>query len=188
MPDVLNCFALCVQIKATHIMLLRMQSNKRRLLRMFSSGKDAVNELLKKRRDGTTTRIGELRQNLGEAETRCGDSASVYATGSFARGEASQHSDLDLFIAGQGTPEKPALSRLDEILVKADLIEATRELRIPDFSGDGQYLIHYTSEELVGTLGQPEDDARNTFTAPLLLLLVRPPPLESPRSTYTNNQ
>ncbi len=147
-----------------------------------------MNELLKKRRDGTTTRIGELRQKLGEAETRCGDSASVYATGSFARGEASQHSDLDLFIAGQGTPEKPALSRLDEILVKADLIEATRELRIPDFSGDGQYLIHYTSEELVGTLGQPEDDARNTFTARLLLLLESSPLLGATGYKYITDQ
>src|SRR5260370_631846 len=164
-------------------MLLRMQSNKRRFLRMFSSGKDAVNELLKKRRDGTTTRIGELRQKLGEAETRCGDSASVYATGSFARGEASQHSDLDLFIAGQGTPEKTALSRLDEILVKADLLEATREFRIPDSSGEGQYLIHYTSEELVGTLGQPEDDARNTFTARLLSFLQHSPPASVTRCT-----
>lgn len=74
------------------------------------------------------------------AEKLCGDRACVYATGSFSRGEASEHSDLDVFIAGNGTHEKPTLARLDEILIKADLIEAIRELGIPDFSGDEEYL------------------------------------------------
>ncbi len=60
---------------------------------------------------------------------------------------------------------------MDEILIKADLIEATRKLAIPDFSGDGEYLTHHTVQELVGTLGTRDDDAKNTFTARLLLLL-----------------
>ena len=64
---------------------------------------------------------------------------------------------------------------LDEILIKADLIEATRKLGIPDFSGDGEYVKHYTVEELVNTLGTPEDDVQNTFTARLLLLLESNP-------------
>jgi hypothetical protein len=96
-------------------------------------------------------------------------------TGSFARGEASAHSDLDLFIVGNGTREKRALDPLDEILIKADLIAATRKLGIPEFSGGGEYLTHYTVGELVDTLGTREDDARNTFTARLLLLLESTP-------------
>jgi predicted nucleotidyltransferase len=134
-----------------------------------------VGELLEKRRTKTAERIKELQQRLTVAAKICVDQVCVYATGSFGRGEASQHSDLDVFIVGDGTPQKPALNPLDEILVKADLIEAIRELKIPDFSGGGEYLKHYTVTELVGSLGTPEDDASNTFTARLLLLLESNP-------------
>ncbi|MGA8501610.1 MAG: nucleotidyltransferase domain-containing protein [Candidatus Sulfotelmatobacter sp.] len=109
------------------------------------------------------------------AEQLCGDTACVYMTGSFGRGEASSHSDLDVFIVGLGTHETPALSRLNQILVKADLIEANKKLGLPEFSADGEYLTHHTVGELLGTLGKPEDDANNTFTARLLLLLESTP-------------
>jgi predicted nucleotidyltransferase len=141
-----------------------------------------VGQLLETRRTETAARIDQLRHDLADAEGLCADSACVYATGSFARGEANRHSDLDLFIVGQGTPEKPALSRLTEILIKADLIEVTRAHHIPDFSGDGEYLTHYTIAELRDTLGTPEDDVKNTFTARLLLLLESAPLLG--RATY----
>lgn len=55
------------------------------------------------------------------------------------------------------------------------MIDATRSLGFPEFSGDGEYLIHYTIDELVKTTGKPEDDANNTFTARLLLLLESSP-------------
>ena len=118
---------------------------------MSFNGGVAVGELLERRRAETAKRIGELRQRLGEARGLCGDRACVYITGSFSRGEATIHSDLDLFIAGKGTRREPALGRLTEILIKAELIEAVRTLHIPDFSGDGEYLVHYTVGELVDT-------------------------------------
>ena len=130
-----------------------------------------MGEILDRRRQETAARVKMLREALGDAEKLCGERACVYATGSFGRGEAGSHSDLDLFIVGGGTPENPALGGLDEILIKADLIEATRKFRIPDFSGEGEYLRHYTITELVETLGTPQDDVENTFTARLLLLL-----------------
>jgi len=134
-----------------------------------------VGELLNQRREQTARRINELRKELNDAEKICGEKGCVYAIGSFGRGEANPHSDLDLFIAGQGTTNKPIIRGLDEILIKADLIDATRKLGIPDFSGDGEYVKHYTVEELVNTLGTPEDDVQNTFTARLLLLLESTP-------------
>jgi hypothetical protein len=100
-------------------------------------------------------------------------------TGSFARGEATRYSDLDLFIASKVTRKTPALRRLDAILVTADLIDATRKLQIPDFSGDGEYLVHYPVTELTERLGTQEDDVNNTFTARLLLLLESSPLLGS---------
>jgi predicted nucleotidyltransferase len=130
-----------------------------------------VGELLNHRRKETNRRVDELRKELGDAEKICGEKACVYATGSFGRGETTPHSDLDVFIVSKCEDGKPGLSRLDEILIKADLIDATRKLDIPEFSGEGEYLVHYTVDELVDGLGTPEDDANNTFTARLLLLL-----------------
>ncbi len=133
---------------------------------------------LAKRRAQTTKRIAELRKRLKTAEEIANGKACVYATGSFGRGEASQYSDLDLFIVGKrnGQPEKNGiegslLKRLDEIRIKADLIEVTRKLGIPEFSGDGRYLTSYSVHDFTKTLGTPEDDVTNTFTARLLLLL-----------------
>jgi predicted nucleotidyltransferase len=131
----------------------------------------------------TSSRIEQLQATLSEAEKRSAGKACVYATGSFGRGEANPHSDLDLFIVGKADGQgKRVLKRLDEICIKADLIEATRELKIPEFSGDGRYLEHYTVQELTRTLGTPDDDSINTFTARLLLLLESCPLLE--RAVY----
>jgi predicted nucleotidyltransferase len=137
-----------------------------------------LGEILDRRRSETTKRIADLRARLDDAEKLVGEKACVYVTGSFGRGEAGDFSDLDLFIAGKNEGKGRVLSPLNEILVKADLIEAVRELGIQDFSGDGEYLRHYTVGELVDTLGTPEDDVTNTFTARLLLLLESRPLLE----------
>ena len=138
-----------------------------------------MGEILESRRRETTSRIEELRSELYQAEKLTSTKACVYMTGSFGRGEASRHSDLDVFIAGKNNGNDRALRPLDEILIKADLIEATRKLEITDFSGDGEYLQHYSVADLVKTLGTPEDDVTNTFTARLLLLLESRPLLES---------
>ncbi len=58
-------------------------------------------------------------------------------------------------------------------------MKATRGLNIPEFSDDGRYLTHYSVHEFTKTLGTPEDDVTNTFTARLLLLLESCPLLES---------
>ena len=137
-----------------------------------------MNEL-ERRRTSTGERLSALRTRLADAEARAGDRACVYATGSFGRGESSTHSDLDLFIVGRDVEvatraEKRArsqLRRLDEICIKAELIHATKSLGIPEFSGDGEYLSHYSISELIDTLGTRQDDVSNTFTARLLLLL-----------------
>ena len=134
--------------------------------------------VLDQRRMETDRRFSELKAHLGYAATLCQGKACVYATGSFARGEAHGTSDLDLFIVGQGSKAKRDLGRLDEICIKADLIEATKKVGIPAFDGDGKYLEHYLADELRTSLGKPEDDSSNTFTARLLLLLESRPLLE----------
>lgn len=113
---------------------------------------------------------------MADAKRYAGDRGCVYLTGSFARGEASLHSDLDLFIVGQTDDEgRRLLSNLDEICLKAELIKACKQTRFPEFSGDGEWLEHYTVKSLVDALGWPDDDASNTFTARMLLLLESRP-------------
>lgn len=138
---------------------------------------------IEKRRQYTEKRTKELQASLLHARELLGDKACVYATGSFGRLEASSESDLDLFILGKGDPSKvrddnikeSQLRHLDEICIKADLIEATRDLNFPDFDGDGKYLAHYSVDEFTKTLGKPEDDAKNTLTGRLLLFLESKP-------------
>lgn len=135
------------------------------------------------RRAYTESRTQELQAALGNAQALLGDKACVYATGSFGRLEASRESDLDLFIVGKAVPSiadedkinASQLRRLDEICVKAELIQATRDLEFPDFDGDGKYLAHYSVDELTKTLGKPDDDAKNTLTGRLLLFLESRP-------------
>lgn len=146
---------------------------------------------LAERRTQTADRIRQLRSALGDAKKLAAGKACVYATGSFGRGESSKYSDLDLFIVGKndGKPDATGkqgslLRRLDEICIKADLIEVTRNLGIQEFSGDGEYLVHYSVDHFTKTLGTREDDFINTFTGRVLLLLESTPLLEE--AVYTD--
>jgi predicted nucleotidyltransferase len=126
-----------------------------------SSNGRALSGELSDRRTERGRPIEKLRTELNEAEERARGKACIYVTGSFGRCEASQHSDLDLFIVGKADDKgKRLLKRLDEICIKADLIDVTRRLNIPEFSGDGRYLEHYTVQELTQTLGKEEEDSQ----------------------------
>ncbi|HXR98799.1 MAG TPA: nucleotidyltransferase domain-containing protein [Terriglobales bacterium] len=142
---------------------------------MSSSGAAGVASILEARRADSDRRLCDLKGKLAAAEKICAKRACVYATGSMARGEASAHSDLDLFIVGKGKIGKSKLSHLNEIRIQSELIAATSALGFPQFSGDGAYLKHYSVGELVSSLGTRQDDASNTFTARLLLLLESRP-------------
>lgn len=127
------------------------------------------------RRVYTCDRIKELREQLRDAELIANGNACVYAAGSYGRSEASPYSDLDIFIVGKSNaPELKKdrqLSRLDEIRIKSKLIEVSRSLEFPEFSKDGEYLTYHSVDDFTKTLGTENDDATNTFTARLLLLL-----------------
>ena len=94
----------------------------------------------------------------------------IYVTGSFGRLEASKYSDLDLFFVegsdpGNGEPPSGYDPLMDALTSKC------RDLGFPEFSGDGEYLkVHYL-KDMRDSLGGPDDDYQNRFTARLLLLL-----------------
>jgi predicted nucleotidyltransferase len=163
------------------ITLLMMPSSRQRFLPTYLNGGERMASIFEDRRQYSNDRLNEIRTKLADAEQLISGKACVYVTGSFGRGEASARSDLDLFIVGcnqQSCNQQKGdrcLSRLDEICLEADLIKASQELQFPQFSGDGEYLIHHTETELTKELGRPSDDAKNTFTARMLLLLESQP-------------
>jgi len=154
-------------------------------LLIFSNGRVVLKEL-ERRRSFSHRNLQKLVSAENIATDLIDGKACVYATGSFGRGEASDGSDLDLFIVGRSessdggdkSPPQRLLKRLDEVCLKADLIRATEKLGLPEFDGDGEYLKHHSIIELVETLGKPTDDSSNTFTARMLLLLESAPIFE----------
>lgn len=105
-----------------------------------------------------------------------GDFATVYATGSFGRGEASRYSDLDVFILTESDEKgRLCLTPLDTIRVQAALIEAAQLENLPRFSDDGAYLKPHSLSDMKEKLGGRDDDYENLFTARILLLLESRP-------------
>ena len=98
----------------------------------------------------------------------------VYAAGSLGRLETGQISDMDVFIFADREPRvqgERSLTRLEEIMVLSDLVQVNSELKLPPFSGDGEFFkIHEVTDLVVGT-GTAKDDSENLFTTRLLLLL-----------------
>ncbi len=112
--------------------------------------------------------------NRGAVEIANGR-ACVYATGSMGRGEMSRRSDLDVFVLRDEMATDP-LTKLEEIRLKARLIEAAKAEGYPPFSRDGQYVVaHNLNADLIGKLGTDEDDHLNVFTARMLLMLESRP-------------
>ncbi|MGA2219345.1 MAG: nucleotidyltransferase domain-containing protein [Terracidiphilus sp.] len=140
-----------------------------------------MGKIIEERRQSSDERFERLRESLTQALAICADVACVYATGSFGRREASEHSDIDLFIVSLSDYDKEKrvdrsrLSKLNEILLKAELIRASRELKFREFSQDGRFLTNHTARKLIESTGNQYDDAENTFTARLLLLLESRP-------------
>ena len=141
-----------------------------------------VPETLIKRRAFTDERLGKLIGvlNASGAAGVAEGCACVYATGSGGRGEMSGRSDLDIFIVQFEEKTKRPLTNLNEIILKARLIEANRKLEFEDFSGDGEYVKSYDAKtDLIDKLGTREDDYKNILTARLLLLLESRPVLNA---------
>ena len=98
----------------------------------------------------------------------------VYAAGSLGRLETGRISDLDVFLFADRSDRKPgerSLTRLEEIVALSEMVQVNNELRLPAFSGAGEFFkIHEVADLLAGT-GTATDDSENLFTTRLLLLL-----------------
>lgn len=95
----------------------------------------------------------------------------VYTTGSFARLEATDKSDLDIFIIGENVDGQHHYGKIDEIKIFSELIRINEKLEFPEFSNDGEFLKIFKYNEIEKIIGSPIDDHNNWFTARMLLIL-----------------
>lgn len=131
---------------------------------------------LDRRRAFSCERMEMLRARLaGLREMESFPNLSIYATGSYARNEASGFSDIDLFFLHKGSRATERTSRLDELRLFARVIEAVEDMHFPTFSNDGEYIKLLFLGDMLEVLGGREDDFHNYFTARMLLLLESTP-------------
>lgn len=139
-----------------------------------------VDDVLSSRSVASEERLARFRlafdRNLERSDALLGDHTTLYATGSGGRREMSAHSDLDVFLVRRGRPAKT----LDAVEIQAAIVKTLREVGFPPPSRDGEFLRMHTAERLVANIGKPADDAENTFTARMLLLLESAPVANAP--------
>jgi hypothetical protein len=132
----------------------------------------ADRDLLQERHAFSQGRLVELADRLAKLpQVRALPELCVYATGSYGRLEASQHSDIDLFFLCAAAEKKASISRLDELRLFAGVIDTGQGLAFPTFSNDAEFLRILYLDQILELLGGREDDYRNHFTARMLLLL-----------------
>jgi len=129
---------------------------------------------LSKRMTFSRGQLARVREAIAAQTTCSRKEICIYVAGSLGRLETGQISDLDVFLFAD-KPHKPleqrTLTRLEEIQALSEIIQVNSELKLPPFSGDGEYFkIHEVSKLLAGT-GTATDDSENLFTTRLLLLL-----------------
>jgi predicted nucleotidyltransferase len=111
---------------------------------------------------------GRLKSHLGVDEQRVlQNDTCIYTVGSGGRGEMSEHSDVDLFVARVHR----APSEVDAFQIRQAIARALFEMDFPEPSQGGGFLKMHTGESLCERMGTRDDDASNTLTARMLLLL-----------------
>lgn len=133
-------------------------------------------EIFGERRSHSDGRIDVLRRSLEAQLNEIPESSEhptlcIYATGSVARREATEHSDLDAFFLLSGDEKNKSIGRIRDVKILNAVLNAQEEGKFPDFSNDGAYLKFLHIENVVGWIGHREDDYKNAFTARMLFLL-----------------
>lgn len=102
------------------------------------------------------------------------DKCCIYITGSLARSELDENSDLDLFVVDNINPDdkKSALTYVEQSQVVSALDEIRRDYFADrKFSRGGLFLMPIPFSAMAAEIGDPQDDSKNLFTARMLLLI-----------------
>jgi predicted nucleotidyltransferase len=74
---------------------------------------------------------------------------SIYATGSLARLEANEASDLDAFFLLSENSDACPIGRINDVKVLNCVVEIAEDLGFPDFSNDGEFLKFIHIDEVI---------------------------------------
>lgn len=138
-------------------------------------------DLITERYHYSMTRLTELQNRVKHIEILSRfPQLTIYAAGSYARMEASKHSDIDLFFLHSGKKSDLDGTRMDQQRLFAKLVEIADMMDFPEFTNDGQYLQILFLDDMLRQLGGRHDDYVNHFTARMLLLLESYPIFNKP--------
>lgn len=109
------------------------------------------------------------------------DKFCVYITGSLARLEIDENSDLDLFVVDHVTPEDPlSFIETSRVIATLEAIRKASLFRERRYSRGGYFLRPLPFSSMIREIGDPQEDARNLFTARMLLLINSLPMINRP--------
>lgn len=130
------------------------------------------------RRAHSARRLDQFAHDLADRpELAAYPALVIYAAGSHARGEASEHSDIDLFFIHDDRKASASVDgpRMKSMAIMSAVADEMEKMQLPPPSNDGEYLKMLSLKEMLKHLGSPEDDHLNHFTARMLLLLESAP-------------
>lgn len=129
-------------------------------------------EIFRDREMHSKNRLQQLRLGLEKLpETANFPELMIFGAGSYARHEASEFSDIDMFFITNASKDQVSDIRTKSLRLFGKVIEITEGMGFPQFSNDCEYLVIIHTAEILKNLGSRTDDHENTFTARMLLLL-----------------
>jgi predicted nucleotidyltransferase len=139
--------------------------------------------IIEVKKTNSITRIEQLKMALnGVEELQKLNRLTVFVAGSYARNEASIHSDIDLFFVLDGSLGDVPTPNIVSMRAFSKIIEEADKLGFPAFSNDGEFLKILEYPQIAKELGGRNDDHQNFFTARMLMLLESVPIFNS--NTY----
>ena len=135
-----------------------------------------MNDIAQLKKENSLLRIDEFKKKLCQIdELKELENLSVFVSGSYAREEASEYSDIDLFFVLEGDLNELELPNIKSMRAFSKIIEASDSLGFPTFSNDGEFLKILEKKRILEELGGKNDDHLNFFTARMLMLLESKP-------------
>lgn len=135
-----------------------------------------MSDIVSKKKLNSTQRLTQLSQSLcNSSELAQLPSLAIFAAGSYARKEASIHSDIDLFFIYDGQISNVPNPNLKAMRAFSKIIEVADSMRFPTLSNDGEFLKILDTDSMKKELGGRNDDYLNYFTARMLMLLESHP-------------
>lgn len=129
-------------------------------------------DIFRERATFSATRMNEIRTRFASlSELLKFPNLTVFGAGSYARLEACEYSDLDVFFLCTGEKSDLIKPRTHELQLFGRVIDTIEKMNFPEFSNDCKYLVVLHTDQITAHLGSPKDDYENYFTARMLLLL-----------------